>query len=347
MTATVYTALGGISAVIWTDVAQFFVLVSGQILFFAIIIIKIDGGLMEIIRMAVADNKIWGHFDWDLTRPTFWTIVISSILIGLGFGVDQVNIQRIMTARNEKQARKSVLYQMLWNIPHYSIIILMGISMYAFYQTFPEQLASGVKETPDMILPYFVMTQVPAGLCGLIIAGVFAAAMSSFDSGLNCITTVFIVDWYKRIIKPGQTDTQYLFLAKSLTIILGISITLLSIVIYKSGIQSIVDASNKYIGFFFGPIVGMFLLGIFTRKAKPLPVLFAAVVSVLLVLILDIINMNRDAENQIINIYFYGPIAIIGTVLIGYLGSLFGSELPYDKICGFTLAKKCKTVDTK
>ena len=340
--ATAYTALGGMSAVIWTDIAQFFVLISGQILFFVIIIFKLDGGLAEIIRIAVSDDKIWGSFDWDITRPTFWTILISSMLIGLGFGVDQVNIQRIMSARDEKQASKSVLYQLFLNIPRYLILILMGISLYAFYQVFPEKLAPGMEETPDKILPYFIMTQIPIGLCGLIIAAVFAAAMSSFDSGLNCITAVFIVDWYKRIIKPGQDDAKYLFLAKLLTIILGLAITVLGIVIYKSGIKSIVDASNKYLGFFFGPIVGMFLLGIFTRRAKAFPVIMAAVISFILVLVIDIINMNCGAENQIINMYFYGPIAIVGTVLIGYLGSLFGQELPYDKINGFTLAKKNK-----
>jgi Na+/proline symporter len=228
-------------------------------------------------------------------------------------------------------------------VPRYAILILMGLSLYAFYQVFPEKLAPGMEDTPDKILPYFIMTQVPVGLCGLIVAAIFAAAMSSFDSGLNCLTAVFVVDWYKRIINPGQDDKKYLFVAKLLTVLLGIAITILGIVIYKSGIKSIVDSSNKYLGFFFGPMVGIFLLGIFTRRAKPLSVLIASVVSFVLVLTLDIVNMKLGAGEQIINIYFYGPIAIIGTVVIGYVGSLFGPELPYENIREFTVAKKKAT----
>jgi solute:Na+ symporter, SSS family len=338
--ATVYTALGGMSAVIWTDVAQFFVLISGQILFFVMIVTKLDGGLTEIFQLAVSDNKFFGSMNWDISRPTFWTLLISSILMGLGFGVDQVNIQRIMATRDGKQARKSVLYQLILNIPRYMILILMGISMYAFYQVFPEKLAPGMDETPDKILPYFIMTQIPAGLCGLVIAAIFAAAMSSFDSGLNCLTAVFVIDWYKNVIKPGQDDAKYLFVAKLLTVILGLAITVLGIIIYKSGIKSIVDSSNKYLGFFFGPIVGIFLLGIFTRRAKAFPVVIASIISFILVLAIDVVNIKLGAGNQIINMYFYGPIAIIVTVVIGYLGSLFGPELPFDNIREFTLAKK-------
>ena len=342
LTATAYTALGGMSAVIWTDVVQFFILFVGQILFVVIIIIKLDGGLAEIFQIAITDNKILGSFSWDISKATFWTLLINGIFLGFSFGVDQLNVQRIMAARDEKQARKSVLYQLIANIPRYAVLIFMGISLYAFYKVFPEKLAPEIGETPDRILPYFIMTQIPVGLCGLVIAAIFAAAMSSFDSGLNCLTAVFVVDWYKKTIRPGQDDAKYLFIAKLLTVVLGTTITLLGILIYKSGIQSLIDSSNKYIGFFFGPITGIFMLGIFTRRAKAFPVISAAIIGFGLVLVIDRINASRPDNNQLINIYFYLPIAFLTTLVVGYVMSLFGSEIPYDKIQGLTLARKKK-----
>ena len=117
---------------------------------------------------------------------------------------------------------------------------------------------------------------------------IFAAAMSSFDSGLNSIVATFTVDWYERVIAPGQDDKKYLFLAKVLSYITGIAVTILAILIYQTGIKSIIDASNKYLGFFGGALLGLFMLGIFTRRAKALPTIFGGILSVAMIFLLEI-----------------------------------------------------------
>lgn len=346
ITATVYTALGGMSAVIWTDLVQFFVLMTAQIMFFVIIIMRLDGGLGQILDIAVADNKFVADFGWNLSRPTFWTLLIGMMFLGLGFGVDQVNTQRIMSTRDETQARKSVLYQLVMSIPRVVILMLMGLSLYAFYKVFPGQLSPEVAQSPDKIVPYFILSQIPVGLCGLVIAGIFAAAMSSFDSGLNCLVAVFVVDWYKKIIRPGQDDSKYLSVSKTLTYGIGIAATLLALVIYKSDVKSIIDASNRYLGLFFGPVTGIFMVGICTRRAKPVPTLIAALVAFIVIIAIDLTNGYRTANDiePLVSSYLYAPITLSITFVMAYVLSLFGPEMPYEKIEGFTWAKKRKTL---
>ena len=337
--ASIYTALGGMSAVMWTDVIQFMVLIVGEAMIFIVVSAKLDGGFMEIIRVAVEDNKIWGSFEWNIAKPTFWTLLIHGCVMGFVWGTDQLQVQRLMTSKDEKAAKTSLLSLLVLNVPRYAVLVLMGLSLYAFYTAFPQMLSQEIAETPDKLLPYFVMTQIPVGLSGLVIAAIFAAAMSSFDSGLNCIVAAVTVDWYERLFNRGQDDKRYLAFAKILTVILGVAIMILSVLIYRAGLKSLIDTSNKYIGFFFGPIVGIFMLGIFTRRAKEIPTLIAALISIATLTVINIINSHRPGDH-IINSYFYGPLAVAITMILGYVGSLFGLELPYEKIKGFTLAKK-------
>ena len=337
--ATIYTGLGGMTAVIWTDVVQFFILILGEAMIFIVVMTKLDGGFMEIVNVAVADNKIWGSFEWDITKVTFWTLLISGFVFGLTWGSDQVSVQRLMAAKNEKAARTALLSLIVINIPRYAIVILMGLSLYAFYQAFPQSLAPEVMESTDKLLPYFVATQIPVGLCGLVIAAIFAAAMSSFDSGLNCIAAAVTVDWYERLIKPNQSDARYLRFAKVLSFVLGIVVIGLALIIYQMGLKSIIDTSQIYIGFFFGPIAALFMLGIFSRRAKTLPAVIGALVGIVVVTVLDVLNKDRP-DNYIINPYLYGFVSFVITIAIGYVGSLFGREQPYDDIKKFTLAKR-------
>jgi solute:Na+ symporter, SSS family len=342
LAATIYTALGGMSAVMWTDVVQFIVLTIGEVLIFVVVVFKLEGGFMEIINVAVADNKIISNFAWDPSQATFWTLLISGCILGMSWGVDQVQVQRLMTAKDETAARKSVLYLLIINVPRFAVLVLMGLAIYAFYQAFPERLSDEILQRPDKILPFFVMHEVPIGISGIIIAAIFAASMSSFDSGLNCIVATITIDWYKRIIRPGQDDKKYLAFAKILTMVIGIAIMLFAIMIYSAGIKSIIDTSNKYIGLLFGPIIAIFMLGAFSRRAKQLPTIIGGVISIAVVLIIDFVSQSRVSAGQgpILSIYMYGPVTVSITMLMGYLGSFLGRQLPYEEIAKFTLAKK-------
>jgi SSS family transporter len=338
LAATVYTVLGGMSAVIWTDVVQFIVLFVGEAMIFIVVATKLDGGFMEMIHVGFEDNKIWGSFDWDISRATFWTLMISGCVMGLSWGFDQLQVQRLMATRDEANARKSLMYTLVLNVPRIVVLILMGLALYAFYQAYPALLPEEVAQRADRVLPHFVVTQVPIGISGLIIAALFAASMSSFDSGLNCLIAAITVDWYKRVFKRDKTDAQYLLFAKVLSLCLGVAIALLAIGIYQAGIKSIIDTSNKYIGFLFGPIIGIFLLGIFTRRAKEIPAIMGGLAAFFTILVINIINGQYEDRN-IIDPYFYGPLSVAITLVVGYFGSFLGTPLPYEKVKEYTLAK--------
>lgn len=317
--ATIYTALGGMSAVIWTDVVQFFILTAGEIMIFAVAAERVPGGYEQIFQTALQDNKIFGSLAFDLSKPTFFIILVNGLILAFGDGVDQLNVQRLMSTKNNSQARKSLLYMLLMNFPRAGIMLLMGISLYAFYKFNPELLPAEVLKNKDTLLPYFVVMEIPVVLKGLVIAALFAAAMSSFDSGLNCLVAVLTVDWYGRIFRKKSDDAQRLRFAQVLTYLLGIGITLGAIGIYWGGLKSIIDMSNKFIGFFFGPMVGVFYLGVFTKRAKTWPTIIGAMMSLATILTIDLVSTHVMNGQRILSIYFYGSTSCILTVVIGYL----------------------------
>ena len=342
LVATIYTSMGGISAVIWTDAVQFIVLVLGQVLIIIYIATRIDGGLAEIWSVGYENQKAWFSMDFNHTQLTFWTLLIA----GMGFylsdlGADQITVQRLLTTKDQKSAQKALWFNALFKIPGAIIITGMGVALWVFYHKNPHLLTLQPQDY-DKVVPYFVVKELPMGIAGLVIAAIFAAAMSSFDSGLNSIITGFTVDWYKRLINPGQADEKYLFMAKSLSYVVGIAVTILAILIYQTGIKSIIDTSNKYLGFFGGALLGLFILGMFTRRAKALPTILASILSVAVIFLIDNYNKADDkgVTYNIIHPYLYLVLSCAITVILGYIGSMFGPELSYEKVREFTIAKK-------
>jgi solute:Na+ symporter, SSS family len=162
--------------------------------------------------------------------------------------------------------------------------------------------------------------------------------MSSFSSGLNCLVTAFTIDWYERLIRPAQTDQKYLRLAKALSGLLGILITGFALLIYRIGIESIIDKSNEYLGYFGGALLGIFLLGVFTRRTKALPTVIGGVLSVAMLFTL---NAFQSAEKGYwIHPYLYCFLGALITMVLGYAGSFFGPELPFENIKNYTMARK-------
>jgi SSS family solute:Na+ symporter len=319
--ATLYTGLGGMSAVIWTDMVQFIVLTLGQVLIVGCVVAKVDGGLSEVWRTSFEHHKAWMSMQFDLGRLTFWTTLIAGFAFILSdFGADQVTVQRLMSARTDADARKSVWMGALLKFPTMILLIAAGVALWVFYYVHPALLELEPKEY-DKIVPFFVVTQFPPGVSGLVVAAIFAAAMSSFDSGLNCLVATLTVDWYERVIRPSGADRRYLRLAQGLTYVLGLAVTILAIAAYLTGIQSIIDASNKYLGFFGGALLGVFLLGTLTRRASSLPTVLGAIVSVAAIIALD--RWQTVAAGYLLHPYLYGFLTCVVTMLLGYVGSVF------------------------
>ncbi|MFA5865450.1 MAG: sodium/solute symporter [Phycisphaerae bacterium] len=336
--ATIYASLGGTSAVIWTDVIQFVIFMAGQVIIICFVAGKLDGGFGEIWRVGLASGDKLPSMDFDFSRLTFWTMLIAGCALALSdLGADQLTVQRLMAAKDLRRARISMVFNALWKIPSMTILLGMGVALWAFYKEYPHLLKLDPKEY-DKIVPYFVINELPVGISGLVIAAIFSAAMSSFSSGLNCLVTTFTVDWYKRLLKPAQEDKQYLVLAKGLSFVLGVSITILAVLFYRTGIESIIDKSNEYLGYFGGALLGIFLLGVFTRRTKALPTVLASILTVALLFALNYYQSGR--KSFIIHPYMYCFLGAAMTMILGYMGSLFGPELPFEGIRNYTLAGK-------
>ncbi len=265
---TIYTTLGGMKAVIWTDVMQFFVLVGGQILVAWIAVSKVPGGWSETLRLADEGGKFnFLNLNWDLTiRVTFWAALIGGIFTNLvQLATDQVSVQRYLTAKSLREAQRSLWFKLIVTVPIVIIFYLMGAILYSFYQVHPEALAAFGDRKPDRILPYFVVSELPIGIPGVLIAAIFAATMSTVSSGINALSTATIMDFYKRNLKSEPAPEKLLRLSKWLTLAYGLLATAVGFVVPLLG--TLIEATNKIMGIFGGPLLGVFLLGLLTKRA--------------------------------------------------------------------------------
>ncbi|MCZ6834459.1 MAG: sodium:solute symporter [Planctomycetota bacterium] len=264
---TLYTLLGGIEAVIWTDVVQSIVLTFGAIFCVALILMGMPEGPGQIFMIASEHGKFsLGSLSLDLTSSTFWVLLAFGFVINLqNFGIDQSYVQRYHTARDEKAAKKSVWIAALLYIPISGLLFFVGTALFAFYLAQPELLPAGDYSSDD-IFPHFIATQLPPGATGLLVAAIFAAAMSSVDTSLNSSSTLILEDFYKRYINPNASERGSMRVLYLSTLVLGIGGTLFAI--NRMGEENVLDDWWKLSGIFAGGILGLFLLGMIARTAR-------------------------------------------------------------------------------
>lgn len=269
LVTTSYTMLGGMKAVIWTDVMQLMVLFGGQLLIVIVATAKIPGGLAGVWDTAIADNRLSLSFSFDLReRVTFWAILIGGSFLNLvQMATDQVSVQRYLTAGSLRDAQRSLWIKLWMVLPVLVLFYGTGLVLYAFYKVHGDPLALKQIARGDQILPYFVVTQLPSGLPGLLIAAIFAASMSTVSAGVNSLTSATLCDFYQTLSKPGSlTERGLLLRARCLTVFYGILVTLLAFGIAAMK-TNLVESVNSIIGLIGGPLLGLFLLGIFTTRA--------------------------------------------------------------------------------
>lgn len=276
--STLYTVLGGIEAVIWTDVLQVIILFGGALLSLILILLQIDGGLPAFFEIAGNANKF--HFlnwTWDATVSAVWVVFLGNLLANLvPYTTDQSVVQRYLTTKTEKQAARSIYTNAFLSIPAGLLFFSLGTALFVFYKTHPGLLSPAIQT--DMIFPWFIFQQLPPGVSGLVIAGLFAAAMSTLDSSLNSLAAVFVTDYYRRF-KTHADDWFCLKLSRWITIILGIFATVTAIILATYEIQSLWDLFIQLLGLLGGSLAGVFALGIFTRRANSTGTLLGALVS--------------------------------------------------------------------
>ena len=229
----VYSLFGGIVAVIWTDAVQSVILMGGALLCVFVMLFRLPGGLGQMVDIAVEHDKFsLGSFGPSLTESTFWVVLIYGIFINLtNFGIDQNYVQRYVASRSDAEARKSMWLGGLLYIPVSAIFFFIGTAMFAFYTIHadllpPEYLAEG---KGDKVFPYFIVSQLPPGVTGLLIASIFAAAMSTISTSLNSSATILMTDVYKRYMRPDATEKQMMTALYGGTLLWGALGTLIAI----------------------------------------------------------------------------------------------------------------------
>jgi len=312
--ATLYTVMGGIKAVIWTDVVQVFVLYGGALLSLVILLFKTDGGLAAIMSAGVDYDKFhMFNWTWDWTTTAVWVVIVGNFFLNLvPYTSDQAVVQRYFTTKDEKAAAKSIWTNAALLLPSTLTLFMLGTGLWAFYRSNPELLNPALPT--DSIFPLFIAQQLPVGIAGLLIAAVFAASMSTLDSSLNSVSAALVTDFYVRF-RPSAPDSARLLLARVLTAGLGVLATATSIALATFDIGSLWDTFQGMMGLLGGGLAGLFALGIFFRSANGAGAMTGAVASVF---ILYWVQQHTD-----LHFFLYGAVGILSCVLVALATSPF------------------------
>ena len=263
----VYTYLGGMSAVIWTDVVQLVIYVVGALVAAVILLTRIPGGWGEVVMVGNEFHKFQlFDFTMDLGRSyTFWAGVIGgAFLTTATHGTDQLMVQRYLCSKDARQATLALLSSGVIIFAQFVLFLFIGIMLFVFYHHFPT-LPPDVASRADRIFPYFIVTELPPGVVGLVIAAIFAAAMSTLSSSLNSSAATALTDFYRPLLARNRSDVHYLRVSRALTALWG-GVQIIVAIVAIAMQQRVVDAVLSIAAFTNGPILGLFLLGALTRR---------------------------------------------------------------------------------
>ncbi len=324
--------LGGIEAVIWLDVFQGFMLFASGILCLLVIIFSVQGGLPEVWRIASENGRTgFGPYDLDFTRLTFVVMAINGMFYAIQkYGTDQTVIQRYLTARSDKSAIRASLMGILLTVPVWSLFMFIGTALFVYYQQQP--LPDGIG--PNSVFPYFIMSQLPVGVVGFILAAMVSAAICSLSADLNSLAAVGIEDYYKKL-RPNRVDNEYLKASRTMVAIAGLISMGIGFIYVELGSESILGIIFTLYAIFSGGIVGIFLLGVFSRRANQQGVNIAILVCILFTayaflssteiefggekhLLLDLGSLNFTHNKLMLGVYSH-----LIVIIVGYLASLF------------------------
>jgi len=258
----VYTVRGGSAAVIWTDVVQMFVYVAGALVVFVALLQQIPGGWDEVVRLGTAAGKFTVlDFSFAPTRIyTFWAGLAGGIALTLAtHGTDQFLVQRLLSADSPKSAARGLVLSGFIVFAQFTLFLLIGAMLYAYHQHFP--LTQALPRN-DAILPRFIVDHLPHGLVGFIIAAIVAAALSP---SINAMAATTMNDFYLKYVKTPPDEVRLLRLSKRFTIMWGI--VQLGVALGAQWLdQSVLDAGLSVLSLTTGPVLGAFLVGVFTRR---------------------------------------------------------------------------------
>ena len=304
-----YTVMGGMEAVIWTEVVQGILKTAGALLILFLIIRAMPGGIQQIYTIAKSQDKFsLGTMDLNFNVSGFWVVFLYGFFMNLNnFGMDQNYIQRYHTAATSQQAIRSVWFCVAMYVPASFLFFTIGSALFSYYQVNTELLNSlkysmaleklgqhasvtdmnsymsalTTRDYADKVLPHFLVNKMPTVCLGLIVAAILSAAMSTISSGMNACATVFTKDIYVRYINREASENREFFLLRMTTLVFGL--IGLGAGLSMIGIKSILDVWWELSGIFAGGMLGLFLLGLISRQTISAEALIAVVIGVIVI----------------------------------------------------------------
>jgi solute:Na+ symporter, SSS family len=309
---TLYAIEGGFEAVVWTDVLQSTVLAGGVAIALVYLAHGVNGGLAGIVQVGAASGKLQlVSWDWDLTQPTmtvFAGMFVATIFI---YTADQPLMQRVFAATDLRSAQRTLVFGHAIGMISSLVFFFVGTALWVFYRAHPERLAAGLSN--DVIFPYFIANELPPGVVGLIVAGLFAVSMGALSSAMNATAAVLVTD-FQSVVRPDATETDRVRLARRATLVCGVIATAMAALLATQNSTSLWDTFLKLIALIGGGIPGIFALGLLTRRANAPGVIAGALASI------GFTAWVQYATN--VSVFFHGFIALASCVVVGYIASL-------------------------
>lgn len=324
--------LGGIEAVIWLDVFQGFMLFASGLICIGVLLFSVDGGPAAVWQIAKANNRTgFGPYEFDFTQLTFIVMAINGLFYAIQkYGTDQTVVQRYLTAKTDKAAIRASLMGILLTVPVWMIFMFIGTALFVYYKqnALPEHIHAAA------VFPHFIMTQLPTGVIGFIMAAMISAAICSLSADLNSLAAVGVEDYYKKL-RPDRSEKEYLTAGKLIVVFSGVIAIGIGCLYLLAGNEGVLGIVFTLYAIFSGGIVGIFLLGLFSARANRQGVTIGIIVCILFTsyafltstkiglgenksLILDLGAYNFSHHKLMLGVYSH--LIVIG---VGYVASLF------------------------
>jgi SSS family solute:Na+ symporter len=319
-----YTFFGGIEGVVWSDVIQGLLLMGGGILSLIFILLKAPGGAQSVIQASFQYDKFkLASFSWDPQNAGFFVLVI----FGLNYFFqkymsDQTVVQRYLLSPSKKQACRALWISSSLIMFVWVLFMVIGALLWGFYKIQPDLLPMSLRSQPDQVFPYFIGHQLPSGLSGLILAGLMAATMSTLSSDLNSLGSVLFDDYYSRLNKV-KNDSQKLLFSRMSVLVSGLLSILLAMSMTR--IHSMADAAFNFVSLLAGGVLGMYMLGMFTRRGSKRGLYTGIFVGILIILWAYLNHPDRSLIPWLpeypLHTLWIGLIGNITVLVTGYVAS--------------------------
>ena len=279
---SLYTVIGGLQAVIWTDVFQAITLIGGGLLCFPVIVSHLPGGVSQLFDVAFTDGKFdFGDFGFSLSGKTVWAYIMAEFLVLMHIlGTDQTTVQRYCAAKSDKDASRAAVIGCSLAVPTWTYFLFLGTCLYVFVKVVPGTQLAGLTE--DEVFPRFILTYVPAGVGGFVLTGLLASAMSTLDSSINGTAATVTTDFYQRLWRKDGAPEHYAKVGKVISLLFSVVMISMACAIHFSREAEALDNLQRtLLSIVSGGLLSLFLVGFLTLRVESVAAIIATITTTL------------------------------------------------------------------